>query len=352
MAYKRPVSLLRQLDCLFHLADEAMDDGGGSGSQGPPGPKGDKGDPGDTGPAGPTGPAGAAGQQGTTGTTGLQGSTGNTGPQGLKGDPGDIGPQGLQGPIGLTGPKGDKGDTGNTGPQGEQGLQGAQGVGAAGPTGPQGPAGADSTVPGPQGNTGSQGPIGAQGPQGVKGDTGDTGPQGIQGNAGAQGIQGIQGDPGAQGAPGVSADPWTYIKLASDFTTSSGTAVDITGMAFTPAANLQYEFEACLFMRTALATVGPRPGIAWPGGVTDAVGDAYAATSATVETQAHGNANAAVLAANTALPNTTQSWSGRVYGAMKMGASPTGTLKIQLASETAANNVIAKAGSFLKWRVI
>jgi hypothetical protein len=173
--------------------------------------------------------------------------------------------------------------------------------------------------------------------------------QGIQGPAGEQGPQGIQGE---TGPAGTGADPWTYIKLANDFTTSSATAVDITGLAFTPAANLQYEFEACLFMRTATATVGAKPGLAWPGGVTDAVADAYASISATVEVQAHGNANASIIAASTALANTTQSYSGRLFGSMKMGGSPTGTLKVQLASETAGTNVIAKAGSFLKYRTI
>lgn len=75
---------------------------------------------------------------------------------------------------------------GAPGPQGLQGLQGAQG-----PTGPQGipgPAGADSTVPGPKGDTGEQGPIGPTGPAGpegsastVPGPTGATGPQGLPG---------------------------------------------------------------------------------------------------------------------------------------------------------------------------
>ena len=36
------------------------------------------------------------------------------------------------------------------------------------------------------------------------------------------------------------ADPWTTIRLASDFTTTSSSAVDVTGLAFTPAANTHY----------------------------------------------------------------------------------------------------------------
>jgi plastocyanin len=81
------------------------------------------------------------------------------------------------------------GDTGADstvpGPKGDTGNQG-----------PVGPAGAASTVPGPQG------PAGPQGPQGLKGDTGLTGPKGDTGSTGAAGAQGIQGLTGSQGLRG------------------------------------------------------------------------------------------------------------------------------------------------------
>ena len=158
---------------------------------------------------------------------------------------------------------------------------------------------------------------------------------------------------GTWAAPASGSDPWTYIKLSSDFTTSSATQVAITGLAFTPAANKQYEFEACLFLRTATTTVGPRPGIIWATiGLTDGVGDIYMTTAAGTEVQQHGNTNAAVLAPVGGLPNTTQSYSGRIYGAAIMGASPAGDIQIGLASETAGTNVTAKAGSYLKYREI
>lgn len=315
MAYPRK-GLFRQLEMIWASLAALETGGPGSGPAGPQGPKGDKGDPGDAGPAGPTGPAGAPGQPGTAGATGPQGETGATGPQGPQGDGGNIGPQGPQGPAGATGPKGDTGDTGATGAQGETGPQGPQGIGAAGPTGPQGPAG-------------------------------DTGPQGPQGN---QGIQGIQGEVGPQGPAG--ADQWTYIKLAADFTTSSATAVDVTGMSFQPAANKRYEFEARLRLRTATATVGPRPGLAWPTGFTDGGGEVRCPSAVGSEVMQFGNPNAAILGPVGGLPNTTQSWPGYVGGEINMGASPSGTVKLQLASETAGTNVICKAGSWLRYREI
>lgn len=148
------------------------------------------------------------------------------------------------------------------------------------------------------------------------------------------------------------ADSWSYLKLTSDFTTSSATAVDVTGLAFTPAANVQYEFEAILLLRTATATVGPRTGVAWPTGLTDGVADLFVPTSGTAQVLVFGNNNASLLAAVGGLPNTTQSYPSRIAGTFIAGASPSGTFRIQMASETAGTNVIVKAGSFLKYRVI
>lgn len=148
------------------------------------------------------------------------------------------------------------------------------------------------------------------------------------------------------------SDPWTYIKLASDFVTSSATAVDITGMAFTPAANTDYEFEALLMLRTATATVGPCAGLAWATGMTDGVADMFTPSSGTAQTMVFGNIAGPMLAAVGGLPNTTSSYPVRIGGTVRAGASPSGTVKLQMASETAGTNVTVKAGSFLKYRAI
>jgi len=147
-------------------------------------------------------------------------------------------------------------------------------------------------------------------------------------------------------------DPWTYVKLGSDFTTTSSSAVDITGMAFTPAASKSYEFEACLLTRTATATVGPRPGLAWPTGMTDGVVEVRIPSAAGTQVMQFGNINAAVLAPVGGLPNTTQSYKATIIGMVIAGASPSGTVKIQLASETAGTTVTVKAGSYLRYRKI
>lgn len=262
----------------------------------------------------------------------------------------DIGGSGTPGPQGDTGPQGPQGIQGETGPQGIQGL-----------TGPQGPAGNDGAqglqgIQGPAGNDGAQGPQGIQGIQGATGDTGAQGPAG-------QGVPvgGTTGQVLAKASAtnydtewvtaGGGSDPWTYAKLSQDFSTTSATAVD-TGLAFTPSANTSYEFKAILFTRTATTTVGPRPGIAWPTGLTDGVAHIRQESSATAFVSALGNINAALLAPVGGVPTTTQSYPAIIDGVIIAGASPAGTLKIQLASETAGTSVTLKAGSFIRYRAI
>lgn len=156
-----------------------------------------------------------------------------------------------------------------------------------------------------------------------------------------------QADPGIGGS-----DPWTYRKLTSDFVTSSATAVDITSLGFTPAANTTYEFEAFLLTRTATTTVGPRPGLAWATGMSDGAAEIRQASAATTDLITNGNTSAAILCAVGGVPTTTGSWKATIKGVGVVGSNTTGTIRIQLASETAGTNVTAKTGSYLKYRTI
>lgn len=165
-------------------------------------------------------------------------------------------------------------------------------------------------------------------------------------NNAAQYLNGV----GGWATPGGGSDPWTYATLAVDFTTTSATAVDVTGLAFTPAANTKYEFEAALMTRTATTTVGPRPGLAWPTGMTDGVARIKQTSSSTAELTTNGNIAAAMLCAVGGLPTTTGSFPANIKGMVVAGASPGGTVKVQLASETAGTTVTIKAGSFIKYR--
>ena len=353
---RRPTGLLRQLECLWDKI-EAFELGGGGGT----GPKGDKGDPGEP---------GADGQDGTNGVNGKSAYE-------VAVDNGFVGTE-PQWVTSLKGEAGLNGSNGSNGSDGQDGADGADGASAYDLAVAQGFSGTlaqwIASLKGEQGEAGTPGQNGTNGVDGQNGLNGSDGNDGADGLSayqvavangfvgteaawllslkGAKGDTGDQGIQGETGPAGTGADPWTYIKLAADFTTSSATAVDITGMAFTPAANKRYEFEARLRLRTATATVGAKPGLAWPTGFTDGGAEARAPISATAEVMAFGNPNAAILAAVTALPNTTQSWPGYVGGEIQMGASPSGTVKLQLASETAGTNVTCKAGSWLRYREI
>lgn len=153
-------------------------------------------------------------------------------------------------------------------------------------------------------------------------------------------------------ASGGGSDPWTYVKLGTDFTTNSATAVDVTGLAFTPAANSTYEFEGLLRTRTTATAIGPRPGLAWPTGTTDGVAGIDMTSSATARLLVNGNPSATLLAAVGGLPNTTQSFPAWISGNVTTGASPSGSVKVQLASETAGTDVTIKAGSYIRYRLI
>lgn len=157
--------------------------------------------------------------------------------------------------------------------------------------------------------------------------------------------------PAAQ-LPAAGSDPWTYAILASDFPTISATAVAVTGMAFPPLANTRYEFEAILMVRTATATVGPRPGLAWATGMTDGVAMIQQTSAAGSNVFQNGNIAATVLAPVGGLPNATQSYPAQIKGMVLAGASPSSTMRVMLASETAGTTVTMKAGSFIRWRTV
>ena len=158
---------------------------------------------------------------------------------------------------------------------------------------------------------------------------------------------------GTFATPSGGSDPWTYLRTTSDFTTSSATAVDVTGLAFAPAANERYEIEAHLLIRSNTATVNPRSGWAWATGLTDGTMEIQQAqTVAGGVLFSYGNINASLLIAVGGIPNNTQSWPSRYRGYVMAGASPAGNLRVQLASETAGTVVTVKAGSWLKHRTV
>lgn len=94
--------------------------------------------------------------------------------------------------------------------------------------GPKGDPGADSTVPGPKGDTGEQG---IQGIPGVKGDTGEAG---AKGDTGAQGEPGVKGDAGVGVPTGGTAGQVLSKIDAEDYNTQWATAASGGGVTEIP----------------------------------------------------------------------------------------------------------------------
>ena len=147
-------------------------------------------------------------------------------------------------------------------------------------------------------------------------------------------------------------DPWTNIMLQGNFSTTNATNTNIPGLSFTPAANKKYIIEAFILLRTATATVGPRPGFIWPTGLIDGGGYLQVPNSATAVAMRTWGALNTQNAASTGIPTTTDSSLAMGTAYILVGPSPSGNFQITLASETAGTAVTARAGSFLRYRAM
>lgn len=153
-------------------------------------------------------------------------------------------------------------------------------------------------------------------------------------------------------AGGGGADPWTYVILGSDFPTSATANTNVTGLAFAPAANKRYAVEGSFLLRTAVTTVGARPGISWPTGLTDGAMQMTAPNSNTALAFRSQQAGTTANAASTGLPAINASFLAKLDAIIITGASPAGNFQVTLASETAANEVTMRAGSFIRHREV
>jgi len=213
--------------------------------------------------------------------------------------------------------------------------------------GPTGPAGADSTVPGPTGPAGADSTV--PGPTGPAGLTGEGVPAG--GTTGQVLAKINATDYNTQWVTGGS-DPWTYVKLETTVTSTS-TANTATALAFgSLAADTHYIFEGMLFMQSSVTTTGVRPGISWPTGTTQETAWMQSSTSVTAFTSRFWGAPTTANAGATSAAVANEGQHGRFEGQFVTGGSPTGSLRITLASEIAASEVRLMANSWLRYRTI
>jgi hypothetical protein len=78
----------------------------------------------------------------------------------------------------------------------------------------------------------------------------------------------------------------------------------------------------------------------------------FTPSSATANLQTNGTIAASVLVAVGGLPVINRSYFGTMDGLALAGATPSGNIQVNLASETGGTNVTMKAGSFIRYRTI
>lgn len=143
-------------------------------------------------------------------------------------------------------------------------------------------------------------------------------------------------------------DPWTYLKLAADFSNSTLTATDVTGLALTPVANTDYLVRAYLPTVAAAVTTGVQLGLGGPTGMNYAAVKIRQPTTATTDVTLNGGLNS-FCAATAGLTTVALS---EIEALVSVGPAISGTIRVQLKSEVAGSAVTVKAGAVMLYREV
>jgi hypothetical protein len=138
--------------------------------------------------------------------------------------------------------------------------------------------------------------------------------------------------------------------LGADVTNANGTAntiADVTGLGFSVLANKLYEFEFNIIYTAALSTTGSRWSINGPAFTYLNYQSEYTLTNTTSTRNAMLQAYDQPAAANASSGATGNNWA-LIKGVLQPSAN--GSVIARFASEVSASAIVAKAGSFVKWR--
>lgn len=141
-----------------------------------------------------------------------------------------------------------------------------------------------------------------------------------------------------------------HVRLSSDVVESSGSPTD-TGLAFTPAANSTYLVEVWLAWKTAATTTGLQWTFSGPTSGATLQAQVQSVFNTTTAELARSGAFDAMVA-GTGESSTAIAYIARGAALVVTGASPSGTVKVQVQTEVPASAVTILTGSVLRYTLV
>lgn len=130
-----------------------------------------------------------------------------------------------------------------------------------------------------------------------------------------------------------SATDWVYLKVTSDFTTSSTTPVNIPGLAFTPLASSTTVVEGMLLVSSSSTTLGVKPGVSWPAGLNYGAAKVTMANGTNTDVLVNTTYSTAASAPGTDVPTADNPYLAEVKATMSVSSTPSSTFKITVSTE-------------------
>jgi hypothetical protein len=139
-------------------------------------------------------------------------------------------------------------------------------------------------------------------------------------------------------------DRIAFATLAADFSTTSATFVDVTGLQIPVVAGTTYKLRFGVVNQSSATTTGVRVGVDGPAATTCSITQLVGSTSSSATFRSTTGYNG--LPGNTSTPTANADFYAMIEGVVTPSIS--GNLILRLASSTAGVAVMARAGSFVE----
>ena len=145
---------------------------------------------------------------------------------------------------------------------------------------------------------------------------------------------------------------WTYLKLSSDFSTTSSSGVTVTGIEFTPQPNVTYIVEGFCSVKSGSTSTGVGLGVAWPTGVSSGSATVEVFDSVSTKVVASEDFSATFYTTGTSVDVANKSRAASVAATFTTGSSPSGNFSLRLKKNGGTQEATVVAGSWLRYRTI